>query len=270
LKPSETAYVARTRDRRTLQFSEGGDPAIEQAYRTHWVSPRLSETKRERLAEKAGRPPDLVVIAALKDFECTSCGGTGTFLLMEDAGPLCLTCADLDHLVFLPAGDAALSRRAKKASGLSAVVVRFSRARKRYERQGILVEEHALEAAEQACLADADARERRRERETARRDSADTDLVARLTEEIRRLFPGCPPDRAERIALHTASRGSGRIGRSAAGRQAAPRAVELAVAASVRHVDTNYDELLMSGVDRADARARISADVQRVLEGWAG
>ena len=80
--------------------------------------------------------------------------------------------ADLDHLVFLAAGDAALTRRAKKASTLSAVVVRWSRTRKRYERQGILIEEAALEAAEQACLADEDARMRRRERDRVPRDEA--------------------------------------------------------------------------------------------------
>src|SRR5436190_1840302 len=56
-----------------------------------------------------------------------------------------MTCADLDELVYLPSGDAALSRRARMHSPLSAVVVRFSRARKRYERQGILVSEVALE-----------------------------------------------------------------------------------------------------------------------------
>ncbi len=67
----------------------------------------------------------------------TSCGGTGDFLFMEDAGPLCVGCADLGHLVFLTAGDAALTRRAKRASGLSAVVVvRWGRSRKRYERPG--------------------------------------------------------------------------------------------------------------------------------------
>jgi hypothetical protein len=57
LRPSETAYVARTRDRRTLRFSASGDPRLEEAYRTHWVSPALSERKRyERqgiLAERA-------------------------------------------------------------------------------------------------------------------------------------------------------------------------------------------------------------------------
>jgi hypothetical protein len=40
LKASETAYVARTRDRRPLRFSKSGEEAIERAYRTHWVSPR--------------------------------------------------------------------------------------------------------------------------------------------------------------------------------------------------------------------------------------
>jgi hypothetical protein len=92
---------------------------------------------------------------------------------MDAPGPLCLTCAELDHLVYLPAGDAALTRRARAESRLSAVVVRFSRARKRYERQGILVEEEALQAAEQQCLADEDARARRRERV---RDDADRTL----------------------------------------------------------------------------------------------
>jgi len=129
-----------------------------------------------------------------------------------------MTCADLDHLVFLGAGDAALTRRAKKASGLSAVVVRWSRSRKRYERQGILVEEAALEQAEQECLADEDARMRRRERDRERRADEDTELQARMAAEIARIFPRCPPGRAEAIARHTALRGSGRVGRSAAGR----------------------------------------------------
>jgi hypothetical protein len=136
LQPSETAYVARTRDRRPLRFSASGDSTIERAYRTHWVSPALSEAERVRLPEEGGRPPDLVVVSPLKDWTCATCGGTGKLLLMEDDAPLCLACADLDHLTYLPAGDSALTRRARKASRLSAVVVRFSRSRHRYERQG--------------------------------------------------------------------------------------------------------------------------------------
>ena len=169
LKPSEASYVARSRDRRPLRFSTSGDPETERAYRTHWVSPELSQRQRDRLAERQSRPPDLVVVSPLKDWTCAGCGGSGDFLLMEDPGPLCMTCADMDHLVFLAAGDAALTRRARRASGLSAVVVRFSRARRRYERQGILVEEHALGRAEQECLADEQARARRRERDSAHR-----------------------------------------------------------------------------------------------------
>lgn len=149
LLPSETAYVARTRDRRTLRFSVSGSPPIERAYRTHWVSPDLSERKRQRLAERASRPPDLVVIWPRKDWTCNRCGTTsGGLLTMEDGGPVCLACTGMDHLAFLPRGDAELSRRAKAASGLSAVVIRWSRSRKRYERQGILVEVAALEGAE--------------------------------------------------------------------------------------------------------------------------
>ncbi|MGA8746529.1 MAG: hypothetical protein WB507_11790 [Solirubrobacterales bacterium] len=88
---------------------------------------------------------------------------------MTDAGPLCIYCADLDHLVYLPAGDALHTRRARKASGLSVVVVRSSRARRRYERQGILVEGEALDRAESECLADEKSRTRRRQRERGRR-----------------------------------------------------------------------------------------------------
>jgi hypothetical protein len=147
----------------------------------------------------------------VKDWVCARCTGTGDLLTMDDAGPLCMTCADLDHLVFLGAGDAALTRRAKKASGLSTVVVRWSRSRKRYERQGILVEEAALEQAEQECLADEDARLRRRERDRERRAGEDVELQARMGTEIVRLFPRCPPERAEAIVRHTALRGSGRV-----------------------------------------------------------
>ncbi len=264
LNPSETDYVARTRDRRQLRFSVSGDVAIERAYRTHWVSPGLSA----RTVERRSRPPDLVVISPLKEWTCTSCGDTGGLLFMEDAGPLCLDCADLGHLAFLPSGDAALTRRAKKASRLSAVVVRWSRSRRRYERQGILAETEAIERAEIDCLSDADVRARRRERDQARRADEDVRLAATLAAAIRALFPGCPVGRAEEIARYAAMRGSGRIGRSAAARGLDPDAVSLAVAASVRHVDTDYDRLLMSGVDRQTARRRVRERVEDMLSGW--
>jgi hypothetical protein len=216
------------------------------------------------------KPADLLVIMPLKDFSCATCGGSGTFLIMDEPGALCLTCADLDHLEFLPTGNAALSRRARAESGLSAVVVRFSRSRRRYERQGILVEEAALERAEARCLADADARQRRRERDAERRSAEDLVFQGRLADQIRQLYPGCPAARADAIARHTATRGSGRVGRSAAGRALQPEAVALAVAASVRHEDTRYDELLMAGIPRQEARDQVRANIASVLAGWGG
>jgi len=85
---------------------------------------------------------------------------------------------------------------------------------------------------------------------------------------IGRLFPGCPPQRATAISRHTGTRGSGRVGRSAAGRTLGPDAVTRAVIASVRHEDTTYDELLMAGLPREQARDRIRDDIDRVLERW--
>ena len=217
---------------------------------------------------QAEKPSGMVVIQPVRNWFCAECGGTGELLRMQDAGPLCLACADLDHLVFLPSGDAALTRRATKASRLSSVVVRWSRSRKRYERQGVLVEESALELAEQQCLSDAAARDLRRERDKVRRAAVDVKFQARLADEISRLFPGCPPGRTKAIADHTGLRGSGRVGRSAAGRELDEGAILMAVVASVRHQDTDYDSLLMAGTPRDAARDRVRPHIDRVLAAW--
>jgi len=265
--------LARSRHRTELRYGPvdhpSSDPALEQAFRVCWISPDLPDRDADRLVERRSKPPDLVVIDPLHDdWACHECGGNGDLLMMEGPGPICLGCAGLDHLIFLPAGDATLTRRAKKASTLSAVVVRFARTRKRYERQGILVEQQALDAAEQACFADDEVRERRRRRDAERQIAHDAQFVDKVQAVILSLFPSCPTRRAETIAVWTAARGSGRIGRSAAGRALDTRAVELAVTASVRHQDTGYDALLMNGVPRAEARDRVRADVQAVLDGW--
>jgi hypothetical protein len=91
-----------------------------------------------------------------------------------------------------------------------------------------------------------------------------------MAAEIRTLFPHCPADRATLIADHAALRGSGRVGRSAAARVLDREAVTLAVVASIRHLDTDYDRLLMQGVPRRDARAKIRPALDRVLESWRG
>ncbi|MFG2071387.1 DUF2293 domain-containing protein [Nonomuraea maritima] len=262
LKPMETPYVAGTRDRKELRFTSG--PAQE-PFRVHWLSPDLGEARVRRLAEAQSKAPDLVAVASLDAWTCASCADTGPYLIVEDDRPHCLTCADLDHLMFLPSGNAALSRRAKQESGLSAVVVRYNRRRKVYQRVGVLVEEAALAAAEERCLADEEARLRRRERDRVRREEQDVEFQGRMAAEIARLFPGCPPERALEIAGHAAQRGSGRVGRTAAAKALDENAITLAVVASVRHLDTDYDRLLMAGVPRAEARDRIRQTIDDKL-----
>jgi len=211
------------------------------------------------------------VFDILRESNCGDCGKQllrGDFLYMEGKRPLCLTCADLDHLVYLPRGDTALTRRARKHSALSAVVVRFSRARKHYERQGVLVEESALEQAEAECSADARQRSVQRERAEIYRDKQDQVLAMRMAESIRQMFPGCPPEEARAIAAHTSVRSSGRVGRTASGRALEDEALRAAVVASIRHRHTKSDRLLMKGVDRMDARDTVRDDIDRVLESW--
>lgn len=154
LSPSETPYVAKTPARQSLRFSRSGEATIERLYRTHWVSRGLSTKQRERIEQAVNRPPELVVIQPLEaGWTCHRCGRTGELLIMEEPGPSCLACAGLGALVFLAAGDARLSRRAKANSEVHAVVVRFSRSRKRYERRGLLVQPEALREAERETRA---------------------------------------------------------------------------------------------------------------------
>lgn len=141
-------------------------------------------------------------------------------------------------------------------------------ARKRYERQGLLVEAAALARAETECVSDADARARRREREAERRAELDDAYLASFANRVRAGFPGAPPDREHEIAEHACRKYSGRVGRSAAAKALDAEAVRLAVAAHVRHRETNYDELLASGADRHEAREHVARQVDEVLRRW--
>jgi len=146
-------------------------------------------------------------------------------------GPTLLTCADLDHLAFLPAGDAALTRRATKASGLSAVVVALEpqpQAVRTARRPGRRPRAHR---GRKHCLSDADARARQpRTRPGPARQRRGRGVPGQAW---RRRSPGCSrmPGRkchCDRQAHRL--RGSGLVGRSAAGRALDENAITLAVA----------------------------------------
>ncbi|MBS1854791.1 MAG: DUF2293 domain-containing protein [Acidobacteria bacterium] len=272
LKPVETAYTRRGREGNVdLRFTISAEPEVERMFRTHWMSPSLSESKQEQIKQKVGKPERPTVFQITRDSECAECGVEleKDDLLYLDAGQaLCLACAKMDDLEFLPAGDTALTRRATKYGERVAVVVRFGRSRGRYERQGILVEPTAIGRAERECAEDAGERAEARRRAAAARQREDDVFAGRMAERIRELFPRCPPAQARRIADHTAKRGSGRVGRSAAGRALEEDAVTLAVAAAVRHGHTDYDALLAAGTPREDARRRVRETVAGILESW--
>jgi hypothetical protein len=126
-----------------------------------------------------------------------------------------------------------------------------------------------LEQAERECLADAEVRARRREREAARQAELDRQYVERFAVRVRELYPRCPPGREAIIAEHACLKYSGRIGRTAAAKSLAEETVDLAVVAHIRHAETEYDQLLGRGWDRRDARAKVEEAVHRVLLNWA-
>jgi hypothetical protein len=217
-------------------------------------------------------PAELKVFISGRESKCDECeselGRSAWICLVESKGALCLACADLDHLEFLPTGNTALTRRSRKLSTLSAVVLKWSHARKRYERQGLLVEARALEAAEASCLADTEVRAARNLRRAERESELDHKYVAEFAKAIRQQYPSCPSGRESEIAEHACRKYSGRIGRTGDAKTLQPSAIELAVRAHVRHRETEYDLLLAQGCERHEARSRVSATVAEVLDQW--
>lgn len=225
----------------------------------------------ESARSQKGASDEIVVFMIRRESKCAECGeelAPGAFLRVEKEKPLCLECADLGHLEFLPSGDTALTRRTTKYSPLRAVVVRWSKTRKRYERQGILATADAIGKAEEECLKDEDRRARQRERAAERREGEDREYIASFARSLLGLFPGCPPNEGNEIASHACRKYSGRVGRSAAAREFDPGAIRLAVIAHIRHRHTKYDELLMRQGDRAAAREAVRDQIDQLLSRW--
>src|SRR6266540_4156714 len=214
------------------------------------VAKRTNEPDGPGREQKQSSDEEIKVFISHRNSTCDECGeelGKKAWItLAENKGALCLACADLDELVFLPAGDAAVTRRSKRYSNLSAVVLKFSKTRGRYERQGLLVDERARE----------------------RRDELDEQYVNEFGKRIRALFPNCPAGRERVIAEHACLKFSGRVGRSAAAKKLDDEMVRLAVLAHVRHSETNYDQLLGSGWFRNEARKEVRTHMEEIAEKW--
>lgn len=227
------------------------------------------------MTQKKNKPEELAVFISSREGKCDECDGNlgkGAWITLKGENrnrkAACLSCADLDHLVFLPSGDMALTRRSRKYSRLSVVVLKWSRPRKRYERQGVLVENEAIEQAGKECKGDAGQREVRRIQAATRRSELDEVYLASFAKRVRELFPGCPAGREKVVAEHACRKYSGRVGRSAAAKELDEKAVRLAVIAHIRHRETDYDELLIGGLERSEARREVLGRVDGVLEKW--
>lgn len=206
----------------------------------------------------------------------STCGECGQVLgrhawitLTQEKDTLCLACARLDHLVYLPARDVTLTRRARRLSTLVAVVLKWDRARNRYEGQGLLIEAQVLELAEQECLADSEDRAQRREQKASRRTELDRQYAERFAMRVRKLFPGCPPGREKAIADYVCLNRGSRLGQSVAAKRLDEKAIRLAVIAHIRHTETPYNTLLAQGHQYWEARAQVAEAVERILIAWA-
>lgn len=247
LREWETAYGG-------LSFTADADPCTEREFRIRWAA--AEEPLPKRPPTRSSHPRLLAVDHA---WECGTCERTSDLVLNDKTGRVCLDCAGLGHLVFLRSGDAALTRRTTKAAPCSAVVVRMNTRRMRYDRHGVLADQRSIELAAGQCLRDPDrARSRGAVNEDLRREIADT---------ITTTFPGCPPARADAIAYYAAVCGRGRHARAGG---ALPESLRLAVASSVRRINTDYDDLSLRGLDQVEAQRRTQAQVDDILGTWRG
>jgi len=74
LKESQAAYVAHTRGyKKRLQFSKSGDYTIERLYKTHYVSPKIADSKSKKSKDRQSLPKKPEVFSTLKPSTNTEC-----------------------------------------------------------------------------------------------------------------------------------------------------------------------------------------------------
>jgi hypothetical protein len=219
-----------------------------------------------------GPQPDirLAVHILSDDSTCKKCGSVidaGEISVQEYNGATCLQCAGLDHLVFLESGNATLTGRAVKQFGRRIIVQRIYKTRPA-RRWGVLVDQQAIDRAQALCVEDAEKRAQNRVKQVAHRMKKDEEFAGKFAEKIGILCPNCPADERLAIAQHACSRGSGRVGRSASGQQLDDQAIKLAVIAHIRHVHTNYENLVYGQTEREWVRELVKPQIDAIYNSW--
>lgn len=180
----------------------------------------------------------------------------------------CVDCSGAKNLLFLPSGDAALTRRASRISADVRPVVSWNSRRRRWERRGVFVTVEALGGAQAQCALDegkrAAARRKAQEREAVR----DQEYILRFATAVHEEFPGLDQATSLIIATHACEKHSGRVGRSAAAKQLDVELVVRAVIAHARHLHTDYDLLRDAGMNKRESRQVIRSRIKGVLAKW--
>ncbi|KAK4138133.1 hypothetical protein BT67DRAFT_346259, partial [Trichocladium antarcticum] len=96
----------------------------------------------------------------------------------------------------------------------------------------------------------------------------DTAIEDGFEEAMLKLFPKTPKESIPQILKHSLKKHSGRVGRT--GSKTLDDRVKLAVRAHIRHVHTNYEQLLRRGVPRPDARAQVWDKLNETAREWGG
>ena len=207
-----------------------------------------------------------------KPTQCAKCGcripEKVPLIIRHDDSKFCLDCDGLDNLEFLPSGNTALTVRTKRLCPNAIPVVEWNARRKRDEQRGILADPVQINNARELCVQDESARASRRVVAAKKRELVDADYRKTFAAEIRKLFPSMPREREFAIADHACEKHSGRVGRTAMAKEFSQKMIELAVAAHIRHIETDYDRLLAHGTKRTDARESISSLVRGYMALW--
>ena len=85
-------------------------------------------------------------------------------------------------------------------------------------------------------------------------------------ETLRELLPGIPEADAKAIVNHAFTVGSGRVGRTS--QLDVESKLIAATKAHIRHVYTEYDDLLVSLGDREMARDEVRDEVRKIFDSW--
>lgn len=214
-----------------------------------------------------------IFITKKEKLRCKKCGdavpkGQRFVAESEKNKGLCFSCSPFAQLAFLPAGDAAMTRRSKKFSMYCGVLQEWNQRRKRYERKGLYVEHSAVSKAQKSCEDDKQVREEKNKKAAVKREVTDKIYIKEFATAIRALYPNCPLNREVEIAEHACQKHSGRVGRTASAKEFDETMINLAVEAHIRHMETNYDDQFGKGKNKKAIRSEVKTDIRKVLNKW--